>query len=130
MRWLDILRLRLRSLFRRAAVDRELDDEVRAYYEERSDRALAAGMTPDAARAIAQDSPGSLLRLKEQCRDARRLTLLEDLAQDLRYGARLLRRNPLFAVTAALVLAIGIGATTTIFTVANALLLRAPTGVS
>ena len=130
MRWLTITRLRLRSLFRRTDVDLELDEELQADHDERLEQALEAGLTPDAARRVARDSLGSTLRLKEQCRDARRLTPVDDLVQDLRYGARLMRRNPSFAISAALVLAIGIGATTTIFTVANGLLLRAPAGVA
>jgi hypothetical protein len=56
--------------------------------------------------------------------------LVDTLLQDARYGARLLRRNPVFALTAALSLAIGIGANSTVFTIANALLFRAPAGVS
>jgi putative ABC transport system permease protein len=130
MRWLTIARLRLRSLVRRNDVDLELDDELQAYYDERVEQALEAGLTPEAARRAARESIGSTLRLKEECRDARRLNLVDDLTQDLRYGGRLLRRNPSFAISAALVLAIGIGATTTIFTVANGLLLRAPAGVT
>jgi predicted permease len=129
MRWLTIVRLRLRSLVRRNDVDLELDEELQAYYDERFEQAIEAGLPPEDARRAATEALGPTLRLKEQCRDARRLTLVDDLAQDLRYGARLLRRNPLFAMSAALILAIGIGATTTIFTVANGLLLRAPAGV-
>ena len=68
--------------------------------------------------------------MKEQVRDARAGAFVDGLLQDSRYGARVLRRNPIFTLTAALSLAIGIGATTTIFTVANALLLRASPGVA
>ena len=72
---------------------------------------------------------GSVAAIKDNVRDVRAGAFVDTLLQDVRFGARLLRRNPLFASTAALSLAIGIGATTTIFTVADALLFRAPAGV-
>lgn len=130
MRWLDLVRLRLRTVFRRTAVDRDLDDELQAYVDERIEQGLAGGLTRGDATRAAHASLGSPIRVREQCRDVRRLTLLDDLIQDLRHGVRLLRRNPLFAISASLVLAIGIGATTAIFTVANGLLLRGPVGVT
>jgi hypothetical protein len=68
--------------------------------------------------------------VKQQVRDARRGAIVDTMIRDLRHAARLLWRNPLFTMTAALSLAIGIGATTAIFTVANGLLLRAATGVA
>ena len=68
--------------------------------------------------------------VKEQVRDIRAGAFADTVLKDLRYGARLLQRNPVFAVTATLSLAIGIAANTTIFTIANALLFRAPAGVS
>jgi predicted permease len=87
-------------------------------------------MAPEHARRAARLELGGAESIKEQIRDVRAGSFLDTLLQDVRYGSRLLRRNPLFALTAALSLAIGIGATTTIFTVANDLLLRTSDGVA
>src|SRR5204862_5902374 len=87
------------------------------------------GMTAEAARIAARRAFGGVEQMKDRQRDARSFVWLDDLRRDLQHAARLLRRNPLFALTAALSLAIGIGANTTIFTVANALLFRTPSGV-
>ena len=87
-------------------------------------------MRPEDARRAARLELGQPEVVQEQIRDARAGAFVDTFLQDLRYGARLLRWNPLFALTAALSLAIGIGANTTIFTVANALLFRSPAGVA
>src|SRR5439155_24465463 len=81
------------------------------------------------ARAAARRALGSTAYACDVHRDSRSFVWLDDLRWDLGYAARLLRRNPLFALTAALSLAVGIGANTTIFTVANALLFAKPAGV-
>ena len=91
---------------------------------------IRAGLSPEDARRAAALELGSTEAIKDNVRDARAGAFLDMLGQDLRYGARLLRRNPLFTLTAALSLAIGIGATTSIFTVANGLLFRSATGVT
>jgi predicted permease len=119
-----------RNLIRRGRVERDLDDELRATLELLTAEKVRAGMTPEAARRASRLELGSHESLKEQVRDARSGAFLDTLLQDVRYGARLLRRNPLFTFTAALSLAIGIGATTAIFTVANGLLMRAAVGVT
>jgi predicted permease len=125
---------RLRSLWRnlahRARVDRELDDEVRGMFDLLVEEKRRSGLTPEQARRAATLEMGQVDVTKARVRDARAGAFLDGLHQDARYGARVLRRNPIFAVTAALSLAVGIGATTTIFTVANALLLRAAPGVT
>jgi putative ABC transport system permease protein len=123
------LRNLFRNLFGRETVERDLDDELRATEELLIDEKVRAGLTPAAARRAARAELGSLESIKDSVRDVRAGAFVETVLQDLRFGARLLRRNPLFASTAALSLAIGIGATTTIFTVADALLFRAPAGV-
>src|SRR6185295_9937236 len=87
-------------------------------------------MSAEDARIAARRAFGGVEQTKERQRDARSFPWLDDARRDLRQAARLLRRTPMFALTATLSLAIGIGATTTIFTVANALLLRAPLGVA
>ena len=118
-----------RNLTRRARVERELDDEMRAAFDLLVEEKVRAGMAlPDARRAAAIEL--RIESVKEQVRDARAGAFLETLLGDVRYAARLLRRNPLFTLTAALSLAIGIGATTTVFTVANGLLLRSAAGVT
>lgn len=119
-----------RNLLRRDRVERDLDDEVRATLDILIEEKVSAGMAPQDARRAAAIELGGVESVKEQIRDARSGAFLETFLQDLRYAARLLRRQPLFAATAALSLAIGIGATTTIFTVANGLLLRASAGVA
>ena len=119
-----------RNLVTRGRVDRDLDDELCAALELLVDEKVRAGMTPEHARRAARLELGNAESIKEQVRDARAGAFLDTLLQDVRYGARLLRRNPLFALTAALSLALGIGATTTIFTVANGLLLRTSEGVA
>jgi predicted permease len=119
-----------RNLVHRGHADRELDEEVRAAFDMLVDEKRSRGMRPEDARRAATLELGRVEHLKEQVRDVRAGALAETCVQDVRHGARLLRRNPLFALTAALSLAIGIGATTTIFTIANALLFRAPVGIS
>src|SRR5258707_1806410 len=88
------------------------------------------GMRADEARAAARRTLGSRAHAADLHRDARSFVWLDDLRWDLGYAARLLRRNPLFTLTAALSLAIGIGSNTTIFSLVNALLLREPPGVT
>jgi predicted permease len=125
---------RLRSLWRnlvhRDRVDRDLDDEVHGMFDLLIEEKRRSGLTPAQARRAAAIEMGQVDVITTRIRDARAGAFIDGLRQDARYGARVLRRNPIFAVTAALSLAIGIGATTTIFTVANALLLRAAPGVA
>ena len=110
-------------------MERDLDDEVRAALEQLTDEKVRAGMSPDEARRAAAIALGGVESVKAQVREVKGGALLDTLMQDARYAARLLRRNPLFTLTATLSLAIGIGATTTVFTIANGLLLRPPAGV-
>jgi predicted permease len=118
-----------RNLLRRDRVERDLDDEMRASFDLLVDEKIRDGMSVEDARRAA----GTELRIelvKEQVREVRAGSFVETLLQDVRYAARLLRKNPLFTVTAATSLSIGIGAATTVFTVGNGLLLTAPPGVS
>jgi predicted permease len=119
-----------RNLLRRQRTERDLDDEVRAALEILTDEKIAGGMDATAARRAAAMELGGVEPLKEQVRDVRAGARVETVLQDLGYAARLLRRNPLFTLTASLSLAIGIGATTAVFSVANGLLLRTATGIA
>jgi predicted permease len=123
------LRSLWRNLLRRDQIERRLDEELNATLELLVDEKVAAGAPPEAARRAARIELGNVDAIKDYVRDRRSGALIDTLLQDVRYGARLLRRNPLFTLTAALSLAIGIGATTTIFTAANGLLLRSAVGV-
>jgi predicted permease len=119
-----------RNLTRRADVERDLDDELRATLETLTAEKIGRGMDPAGARRAATLELGGVESIKEQVRHARSGASLESVFQDLRYAVRLLVRNPLFTLTAALSLAIGIGATTSIFSVANGMLLRPAVGVA
>ena len=123
------LLLRLVNVVRPERSEPELAREIAAHLALVEDAFVARGMTRDEARIAARRAFGGVEQTKELHRDARSFRWLDDMQRDLRHAARLLRRNPLFAMTAVLSLAIGIGANTTIFTVANALLFQAPVGV-
>lgn len=118
--------------FGRGHVERDVDEELAFHIDMRTERLVAGGMAPEAARAEALRQFGAVTPVRESCvafdedreRISRRMMMVDDVRQDVAYATRTLRRNPGFALVVALTIALGIGANTSIFTLVDAVMLR------
>jgi macrolide transport system ATP-binding/permease protein len=124
MRWYYKLPLRLRSLFRKDRAELDLSDELQFHLQNQIDEFVAQGMDSQEARRAARQSMGGVEQVKEECRDMRRTNLIENFLQDVRFGFRMLRRNPGFTVLTILCLTLGIGANAAVFSWVEGILLR------
>ncbi len=115
---------RLRAMSRRRALEREMNDEIRFHLEMEARELAAGGLPRDEAERLARVRFGGVERFKEEGRDVRTISWLRDAARDARHALRGLRRTPGFAAAAIGTLALGVGATTAIFTAVNGVLLR------
>jgi predicted permease len=115
---------RLRAFVRPDPLDRELDEELESHVALLADEHVRRGMTPEAARRAARIAIGGRTQLREAHRDTRGLPFVETLWQDLRYAVRTLRRDAGFTTFGILIVGVGIGASATVFSVVNAVLLR------
>src|ERR1700722_8428213 len=124
MRWFERLRMRILMLFGRRHAANRLDDELSFHLDRQIAENIAAGMTPGEARCSALRTFGNPALLREQSRASWSWNGLESFLRDVRYSARTLRRSPTFSLMAILVIALCIGAATSLFTIVRSVLLR------
>src|SRR5216684_4127289 len=124
MRWYYKLPLRLRSIFHKNRAELDLSEELQFHLQNQIDEYVAQGMNPKEARHAALRSLGGLEQAKEECRDARKVNLIENFLQDVRFGLRMLRRSPGFSLLAILCLTLGIGANAAVFSWIEGILFR------
>ena len=118
------VRIAVGNLLHKEQIESDLDAEIRSYVDDVTDEKIADGLSHDEARRRALAESGGMEQMKQAVRNGRLGIFAESLGQDIRYGIRQLRRNPAFAWTAIITLALGIGTTTAIFSAVYALLLR------
>jgi len=124
VRILDRIVALCRALFRSGRVDADLADEMRFHVERETEANIARGMSPTAARRAARLTFGSVDEAQELSRDDRPGAGVRQMVRDVRFGARLLRKSPVFGVTAIAIIALGVGAATAIFSVVYGVMLR------
>ena len=111
-------------LFRRNSKDKDIDKELRFHIEEQTSDNIATGMNPEHARREALIAFGGTQQISEQCRRARTVQWVDDFLQDLRFGLRMLRKDPGYTLAAIVALGIGIGANTAIFSLYDSVALQ------
>jgi macrolide transport system ATP-binding/permease protein len=124
MRWRYKLPLRLRSLLHREKAEVDLREELQFHLQNQIDEYIAGGMDAQEARRAAFRSLGGVEQVKEECREARKMNLVENFTRDVRFGLRTLRRSPGFTALVILLLTLGIGANAAVFSWVEGLLLR------
>ncbi len=124
MRWRYKLPLRLRSLFRRNKAELDLSEELQFHVQNQIDEYIAGGMDAQEARHAALRSLGGVEQVKEECREARKINLIENFVRDMRLGLRMLRRSPGFSLLTILCLTLGIGANAAVFSWVEGILFR------
>src|SRR5712675_826014 len=124
MRWYYKLPLRLRSIFHKNRAELDLSQELQFHLQNQIDEYVAQGMNPKEARHAALRSLGGMEQAKEECRDARKVNLVENFLQDVRFGLRMLRRSPGFSLLTVLCLTLGSGANAAVFSWIEGILFR------
>lgn len=125
--WLYTIPVRVRSLLMRKRQDAELDEELRDHIERQTEDNLSRGMSEVEARLAARRTFGNFVMVREQTHESWAWTWLEQIWQDFRYALRSVRRAPLLSTVATLALGLGIGLNAGVFTLLNAMFLKAPT---